>query len=78
MTKGKAIQTYCRECSGDSAKEVTLCHIFDCPLWPYRCGCHVSTAGYKKRMSRALENYPEEVKELQGQGIDIGFFTDKQ
>jgi len=38
MTRDKAIRMKCLECAGDSALEVTLCHITDCHLWPFRIG----------------------------------------
>ena len=35
-----AIRKYCLSCCGDSESETRLCHIEDCPLWPYRHGGH--------------------------------------
>lgn len=40
----KAIRLKCLDCSADSAKEVQLCPIEDCPLWPYRFGKRPGTA----------------------------------
>jgi hypothetical protein len=74
MTKQRAIYLHCLECAGGSAKEVTLCHLFDCPLWPYRTGQHVSTSGYKARIDNAFRNYPEEFEELARMGIDLCCF----
>ena len=34
----KAIRAKCRDCSNYQAKEIRLCPIQDCPLWPYRMG----------------------------------------
>lgn len=34
----KAVKIYCRQCSGESPKEVKLCSVPDCPLYPYREG----------------------------------------
>jgi len=34
----RAIRKYCRGCSGDSTKEVKLCVIDYCPLFPFRMG----------------------------------------
>ncbi len=34
----KAIRAYCIECSGGMAKEVRLCNMVNCPLFPYRMG----------------------------------------
>jgi len=74
MTKQKAIAKYCKECSGGSSKEVTLCSIFDCPLWEYRCGYHISSNRYKPRIRRAFKQYKLDVTELKGMGLDIGDF----
>ena len=38
MTPLKAIRANCLDCSADSAKEVRLCPIKDCPLYVYRFG----------------------------------------
>ena len=74
LTKKKAIAKYCRECSGDSPKEVTLCSLLDCPLWEYRCGYHISSKGYKPRVTKAFEKYKAEVVEIKFLGLDIGNF----
>jgi hypothetical protein len=74
MTRSKAIRLKCLDCSGESAKEVTLCHCFDCPLWPFRIGLSPRTEGYKKRVQRALDSHKEDVEELKNMGIDISNF----
>ena len=74
MTKQKAIAKKCLECSGDSPKEVTLCHFFKCPLWKYRCGYHIKTTRYKKRLEIAQGKYSRDFKELSTIGINIAFF----
>jgi len=33
-----AIRKYCTECSGGGRKEISDCHIYRCPLFPYRFG----------------------------------------
>jgi hypothetical protein len=38
LTPVKAIRAKCLECSGGSKKEVRLCRIEDCALFPYRMG----------------------------------------
>ena len=38
LTPIKAIRKHCLSCSGESPKEVRLCVIKDCPLYPYRLG----------------------------------------
>ena len=34
----KAIRAKCIDCCGGSARDVALCEISDCPLFPYRFG----------------------------------------
>ena len=74
MNRAKAIAKHCLECSGDSPKEVTLCHLFDCPLWQYRIGAGVKTKHYKKRIKGAIKRYETEVKELEAMGVDCTRF----
>lgn len=38
LTPLKAIKTYCRDCSGESLKDVKECPCTSCPLYPYREG----------------------------------------
>ena len=38
LTPVKAIRAYCIECSGGMTKEVKLCPVENCPLYPYRMG----------------------------------------
>jgi hypothetical protein len=64
MTRAKAIQAHCFGCSGDSYKEVTLCVIPDCPLYPYRFGDSPGSKGYKARMKLAKERWPDEYLEF--------------
>jgi len=66
MNRTKAIAKKCLECSGDSSKEVTLCHIFDCPLWPFRFGpVNIGTKEFNKRMNRIKTDWPKEFKYMQ-------------
>lgn len=37
-TPVKAMRAYCLSCCMYSAKEVKLCTVYDCPLYPYRLG----------------------------------------
>jgi len=64
LNKSQAIKANCLDCSGGSPKEVTLCHIANCPLWPFRFGYSTKDKRYKKRMGAAKRNYPEEYKEM--------------
>lgn len=38
LTRGKAIRAKCMDCSAWSFKEVKLCPVKDCALYPYRLG----------------------------------------
>jgi len=75
MTKAKAIKSFCFECAGDSNKEVTLCTVFDCPLWEYRTGQSTKSSVYRRRMDTALKNYADEVAGMMADGLEIGRFS---
>ena len=66
MNRTRAIAKKCLQCCGDSAKEVTLCHIFDCPLWPFRFGgMNLGSKKFSERMNKIKANYPKEYKYMQ-------------
>jgi len=71
MSKRTAIKAYCRECAGGTYPEVILCHLTDCPLWPYRTG--YSAAVTAKSMKMALAKHPDIAKELADLGLDAHF-----
>ena len=54
LTRSEAIRKHCLQCAGDSALEVTLCTVLDCPLWRYRVGKEPENKKYKERFLRAL------------------------
>ena len=55
LTPIKSIRAKCIDCSGGSHKEVRLCPVKDCTLYPYRMG---------KRPSRVdIDTYHKESKE---------------
>ena len=35
----KSIRSKCIDCTCGSLKEIRLCPVIDCPLYPYRMGC---------------------------------------
>lgn len=74
MTKQRAIYLKCLDCSADDRKEVLLCTLFDCPLWPYRCGCHISSSRYRDRIGRAFRTFTRIVAELRRDGLAIADF----
>lgn len=43
-TPMRAIRAKCLECSNNSANEVKICPIKNCPLFPYRFGKRPQTA----------------------------------
>ena len=69
MTRQKAIHLKCLECSGNIAKDVTLCILFDCPLWQFRCGCSVDTTRYRNRIENAFKKYPKDLGDIEDMGI---------
>jgi len=63
MNRVQAVREKCLDCGG-SPKEVTLCHVFDCPLWEYRFGGHYKSNTALKRMENAKKRYPKEILEI--------------
>jgi hypothetical protein len=49
VTRAKAIRAKCLDCSNHRFKEVRLCPVIDCPLWPYRHG-----RGYEDPLQKDL------------------------
>jgi len=74
MQRREAIRKKCLDCSGGSSKEVTLCPIFDCPLWEWRTGSHIKSNIYKRRIKKALVRYRLDFDELRKEGFDIKHF----
>lgn len=44
LTRSRAIRDRCRECAGDSYRDVTECDVTACPLWRFRLGREVRVA----------------------------------
>jgi len=63
MIRSTAIAKKCLECCG-SSKEVTLCHIFDCPLWQFRFGTSLINKTFDIRMQSIKTRYPKEFEEI--------------
>jgi hypothetical protein len=38
LTPIQAIRAKCRDCANHQCKEIRLCAVKNCPLWPYRMG----------------------------------------
>jgi hypothetical protein len=74
VTRAKAIKVHCFDCAGESNKEVTLCVVFDCPLWQFRTGQSLNSAVYKSRMMTAKTNYAEDLAEMDASGIETSRF----
>jgi hypothetical protein len=64
VTRAKAIKAHCLDCAGGSAKDATLCHIVDCPLWEWRIGPPPTSQNYKLRMAKAAQRWPDDVREI--------------
>lgn len=45
LTPLRAIRALCLDCSGGSAREVRLCVIPHCPLYPFRMGKNPNRSG---------------------------------
>ena len=54
-TPVKAIRRKCLDCCAGSRKLVRECHIYTCPLWPFRLGKRPETV---ERVSAAPTNAP--------------------
>ena len=55
MTRRQAIKAKCLDCAGDSALEVNLCQVLDCPLWRFRLGQEPESPNHIKRIKKTLE-----------------------
>ena len=71
ITLYKRIQMKCLDCSGGSSKEVTICHLFSCPLWARRLGVGPETKTYIQRMKTAEKFYEKDFERLKEQGIKL-------
>ena len=74
MTKQRAIYLGCLGCAAGDRKEVLFCTLFDCTLWEYRCGCHISSGRYRERIERAFKFFTRIVAELRREGLGISDF----
>lgn len=70
----KRIAMKCLDCAGGSQKEVTLCHLFSCPLWAVRFGFPQKSNRYHQRMKSAESYYEDGIKDLKEMGIKIEDF----
>jgi hypothetical protein len=77
VTKQRSIYLKCLDCSGGSARGVTLCSVLDCPLWEYRCGYHISSKRYQERIETAFAKQTYAILELKSHWLDQGEFSKK-
>lgn len=57
ISYAKAIRKKCLDCVCGQSKEVELCDMVDCPLFPYRFGCSPETiVGRKPNEFKVLEH----------------------
>ena len=54
----KAIRKKCLDCTCYQPKEIRLCTIIDCPIYPYRFGCRPD----EKTIDTIKEFYSEKVE----------------
>jgi len=73
LTLSKRITMKCFGCAG-TAKEVTLCHLFDCPLWANRFGYSMKSKRYAERMKKAEKYYENDIKEFAYLGVKMTDF----
>ena len=59
MNRAQAVRKFCLDCAGNS-KEVTLCHIFGCPLWEYRMSGSIKGKVFRERMDSIKKRWPGE------------------
>ncbi len=64
MSKSKDIRDHCLDCAGGSPKEVTLCQVIACTLWPHRFGCSYKSKRFRERMESARARYPGEYADI--------------
>lgn len=69
MTRNKAIHDHCYDCAGSNTNEVTLCPVFDCPLWRYRTGTDITSKRYLTRITKAFKNLDGSFRDLESVGI---------
>jgi len=74
ITLNKRMKMKCLDCAGGSSKEVTLCHLFSCPLWSVRFGCTQKSKEYQTRMKGAEKYHKKDIEELKEMGIDFKDF----
>ena len=77
LTPLKAIRVHCIDCSGYSPKEVRLCVIPQCPLYPYRMGTNPSRKGVggvadSRQASPVQKNEVESVKNQENRPLKEG------
>ncbi len=72
LTPLRAIHVYCRQCSGDSPKEVKLCPIPDCPLFNYRFGHNPARKGRGAKTMPIAEKIVIEPGQIEKEGLPNG------
>lgn len=56
----KAIRAHCIQCSNGQARQVPLCPMFDCPLYPFRMGRSPYTrADYEAAEEKMKKDYDQ-------------------
>lgn len=74
LTPMRAIRALCVSCSGDSIKEVRLCQIYGCPLWPYRMGRRPGSVKQKWLVNQELHR--EVAREAISKELGLGTESD--
>lgn len=70
LTPIKAIRTKCLDCCCGSAKEVELCPIPDCSLYPYRFGKNPNIKLSDEQKARRAAHFKNKASQQAAQSID--------
>ena len=55
-------------------KRFLLCQVFDCALWEWRTGNHVTSNVYQARIQNAFQRYKKDFDAMKSEGIDLKRF----
>ena len=64
MSRAKDIRDHCLDCAGGSPKEVTLCQVIACTLWPHRFGSSHKSKRTRERLEAAKGRYPQDFRQM--------------
>ncbi len=59
----KSVRKHCLECSGHQPKEVRLCTVTKCPLYPFRLGTNPNRKGMGGSFKKTIVSLEKSVKQ---------------